>query len=97
MTNLNDPHELEQEAEEITLPGGGEGGVDRPEPPGFIDPAVRGSETAAEPVPQDDADRDHRRAARERVAVRHRIACARPDGLTARTIKHSLRDARSCL
>jgi hypothetical protein len=56
MTNLNDPHELEQEAEEITLPGGGEGGVDRPQPPGFIDPAVRGSETAAEPVPQDDAE-----------------------------------------
>ena len=56
MSNLNDPHELEQEAEEVTLPGGGEGGVDRPAPPGRIDPAARGSETAAEPVPQDNAE-----------------------------------------
>jgi hypothetical protein len=56
MSNLNDPHELEQEAEEVTLPGGGDRGVDRPEPPGYIDPAARGSESAAEPVPQDDAE-----------------------------------------
>ena len=56
MSNLNDPHELEQEAQEITLPRGDDRGVDRPEPPGHIDPAVRGSESAAEPLPQDDAE-----------------------------------------
>jgi hypothetical protein len=58
MSNLNNPHELEQEADEITIPqgGGDTGGVDRPEPPGYVDPAVRGSETAAEPPPQDDAE-----------------------------------------
>jgi hypothetical protein len=57
MSNLNNPHELEQEAEEITLPVGQDtGGVDRPERPGYVDPAVRGSETAAEPLPQDDAE-----------------------------------------
>jgi len=28
MSNLNDPHELEQEAAEITLPEGQDGGVD---------------------------------------------------------------------
>jgi hypothetical protein len=57
MSNLNDPHELEQEADEITIPQGADtGGVDRPEPPGYIDPAVRGSETAAEPLPQEDAE-----------------------------------------
>ena len=33
MSNLNDPHELEREAAEITLPEGRDGGVDRPEPP----------------------------------------------------------------
>lgn len=56
MSNLNDPHELEQEAQEVTLPGGRDGGVDRPEPPGYVDPAARGSESAAEPPPQDDAE-----------------------------------------
>jgi hypothetical protein len=57
MSNVNDPHELEQEAAEITIPQGADtGGVDRPEPPGYVDPAVRGSETAAEPPPQDDAE-----------------------------------------
>lgn len=45
------------QAEEITLPqNGGTGGVDRPSPPGFVDPAVRGSESAAEPLPQDNAE-----------------------------------------
>jgi hypothetical protein len=44
MSNLNDPRELEREAEEITLPEGRDGGVDRPEPPGYVDPAARGSE-----------------------------------------------------
>jgi hypothetical protein len=48
MSNLNDPHELEDEAAEITLPGGGDRGVDRPEPAGYVDPAARGSEEAAE-------------------------------------------------
>ena len=57
MSNLNNPHELEQEAEEVTIPEGHDtGGVDRPAPPGYIDPAVRGSESAAEPIPQDNAE-----------------------------------------
>jgi hypothetical protein len=45
------------DASEVTLPEGGEGGVDRPAPPGFHDPAERGSETAAETPPQEDAER----------------------------------------
>jgi hypothetical protein len=56
MSNLNDPHELEQEAAEVTLPGGGDRGVDRPDPPGYVDPASRGSDQAAEPPPQADAE-----------------------------------------
>jgi hypothetical protein len=57
MSNLNNPHELEKEADEITIPEGQDtGGVDRPEPAGYIDPAVRGSESAAEPIPQDNAE-----------------------------------------
>jgi hypothetical protein len=56
MSNLNNPHKLEQESDEITIPEGQDtGGVDRPDAPGYIDPAVRGSESAAEPIPQDDA------------------------------------------
>ena len=56
MSNLNNPHELEQQADEITIPEGADtGGVDRPSH-GEIDPAVRGSETAAEPLPEDDAE-----------------------------------------
>ena len=56
MSNLNDPDALEQQADEITLPAtGGTGGVDRPAD-GRIDPAVRGSETAAETPAQDDAE-----------------------------------------
>jgi hypothetical protein len=57
MSNLNDPHELEQEAAEVTLPQGRDGGVDRPERPGQVDPAARGSEEAAEPPPEADAER----------------------------------------
>lgn len=52
MSNLNNPSELEDEADEITIPSGLEGRDER----GGIDPAVRGSETAAEPLPQDDAE-----------------------------------------
>ena len=55
MSNLNDPHELEQESDEITIPEGQEtAGDDRPD--GYLDPAVRGSESAAEPIPQDNAE-----------------------------------------
>ena len=57
MSNLNNPHELEQAAEEITVQETqGTGGPDRPAPPGYVDPASRGSEAAAEPIPQDDAE-----------------------------------------
>ena len=55
MSNLNNPHELEQEADEITLPEGPETARDD-RPDGYIDPAARGSESAAEPIPQDDAE-----------------------------------------
>ena len=83
MSNLNNPHELEQEAEEITLPEGGEGGVDRPEQPGYVDPAARGSESAAEPPPQDDAERLES-ALRDgagflRIADEHSVARAREE------------------
>jgi hypothetical protein len=55
MSNLNNPRELAQESDEITIPDGqGATGDDRA--PGYIDPAVRGSESAAEPIPQDDAE-----------------------------------------
>ena len=55
MTNLNNPHELEQEADEITIPDGrGNAADDRPD--GYLDPAIRGSESAAEPIPQDNAE-----------------------------------------
>lgn len=54
MSNLNNPHELEQEADEITIPEGQRTGDDRPE--NYVDPAVRGSESAAEPIPQDNAE-----------------------------------------
>ena len=54
---MTDPRELSETAAEITVqPTQGTGGPDRPSPPGFIDPAVRGSETAAEPLPQDNAE-----------------------------------------
>lgn len=54
---MSDPTELEHDAEEITIPQtAGTGGVDRPAPPGRIDPAARGSESAAEPIPQDNAE-----------------------------------------
>jgi hypothetical protein len=52
MSNLNNPSELEAEAEEVTIPSGLSGRDDD----GGLDPAVRGSETAAEPLPQDDAE-----------------------------------------
>jgi hypothetical protein len=54
MSHLNNPHELEQEADEITIPDGQDGADDRPAD--YIDPAVRGSESAAEPIPQDNAE-----------------------------------------
>lgn len=57
MSNLSDPDELAESAAEITVDETqGTGGVDRPTPPGTLDPAVRGSETAAEPLPQDNAE-----------------------------------------
>jgi hypothetical protein len=57
MSNLNNPHELEQESDEVTIPEGQDtGGVDRPAAPGHMDPAIRGSESAAEPIPQDNAE-----------------------------------------
>jgi hypothetical protein len=49
------PSELEKQAAEVTIPQtDGTGGVDRPSDQ--LDPAVRGSETAAEPLPQDNAE-----------------------------------------
>ena len=54
MSNLNNPHELEQEADEITIPEGQDTSDDRPE--NYMDPAIRGSESAAEPIPQDNAE-----------------------------------------
>jgi hypothetical protein len=57
MSNLSDPDELTESAAEITVDDTqGTGGVDRPTPAGTLDPAVRGSEAAAEPLPQDDAE-----------------------------------------
>ena len=57
MSNLNDPGELVERAQETTIQETeGTGGPDRPTPPGHLDPAVRGSESAAEPLPQDDAE-----------------------------------------
>ena len=41
---------------EITWPDDRQGGVDRPSPPGYTDPAARGSEKAAKPPPQEDAE-----------------------------------------
>jgi hypothetical protein len=57
MSNLSDPGELVERAQETTIQETqGTGGPDRPTPPGHLDPAVRGSETAAEPLPQDNAE-----------------------------------------
>ncbi len=57
MSNLSNPEELAERAQETTIQETqGTGGPDRPSPPGFLDPAVRGSETAAEPLPQDNAE-----------------------------------------
>ncbi len=57
MSNLNNPEELAEQAQEVTVQETqGTGGPDRPAPPGYIDPAVRGSESAAEPIPQDNAE-----------------------------------------
>jgi hypothetical protein len=57
MSNLSDPDELTESAAEITLPETqGTGSPDRSSPPGTLDPSVRGSETAAEPLPQDNAE-----------------------------------------
>lgn len=55
MSNLNNPHELEQDSDEITIPEGPATAADD-RPDGYIDPAVRGSESAAEPIPQDNAE-----------------------------------------
>ena len=55
MSNLSDPDELAESAAEITVQGTqGTGGPDRPAK--TLDPSVRGSETAAEPLPQDNAE-----------------------------------------
>jgi hypothetical protein len=57
MSNLNNPEELAKQAEEVTVQENqGTGGPDRPAPPGHLDPAIRGSESAAEPIPQDNAE-----------------------------------------
>jgi hypothetical protein len=83
MSNLNNPHELEQEADEITIPRGADtGGVDRPSH-GETDPASRGSETAAEPPPEDDAE-ELEAALREgagflRIADEHAVQRARQE------------------
>lgn len=52
---MTDPTQLEKDAAEVTIPEtAGTGGVDRPSHQ--LDPSVRGSETAAEPLPQDNAE-----------------------------------------
>ena len=57
MSNLTDPEELAERAQETTIQETqGTGGPDRPAPPGHLDPAVRGSESAAEPIPHDNAE-----------------------------------------
>ena len=58
MSNLNNPEELAERAQETTIQETqGTGGPDRPSPPGFVDPAARGSETAAETPPHEDAEK----------------------------------------
>ena len=52
---MTDPSELEQQAEEITVPERDAVGADDPLPPGG-DPAARGSEHAADPPPMADAE-----------------------------------------
>ena len=44
------------EGAEITWPDDRQGGVDRPSPPGYRDPAAKGSVEAAKPPPQEDAE-----------------------------------------
>jgi hypothetical protein len=83
MSNLNDPNELERDAAEITLPEGRDGGVDRPDRPGYVDPASRGSQEAAEPPPEADAEQLES-ALREgagflRIADEHSVARAREE------------------
>ena len=57
MSDLSNPDELAERAQETVIQETpGTGGPDRPAPPGRLDPAVRGSESAAEPIPQDDAE-----------------------------------------
>lgn len=54
---MTDPSQPADQAEEITVPQtDGTGGVDRPSPPGYHDPAERGSERAAQPPPNRDAE-----------------------------------------
>jgi hypothetical protein len=56
MSNLSNPEELAEQAKEITVQETqGTGGPDRPAH-GRVDPASRGSETAAETPPQEDAE-----------------------------------------
>jgi hypothetical protein len=56
MSNLNDPQELAERAQETTVQETqGTGGPDRPAN-GRTDPAARGSETAAETPPHADAE-----------------------------------------
>lgn len=81
MSNLNNPEELAERAQETTIQETqGTGGPDRPAN-GRMDPAVRGSETAAETPPQDNAEQLES-ALREgagflRIADEHAVARAR--------------------
>jgi hypothetical protein len=82
MSNLSNPDELRERAAETTIQETqGQGGVDRPSPPGYVDPASRGSEAAAEPPPEDDAE-ELESALREgagflRIADEHSVARAK--------------------
>lgn len=54
---MTKPNEQEDQAADVTLPQyDGTGGGDWSVKPGTMDPSVRGSETAAETVPQDNAE-----------------------------------------
>lgn len=82
MSNLNDPEELAERAQETTiLQTQGTGGPDRPAPSGRTDPSARGSEAAAKPVPMDNAEQLES-ALREgagflRIADEHSVARAK--------------------
>jgi hypothetical protein len=82
MSNLNNPEELAERAQETTIQETqGTGGPDRPAPPGRTDPAAHGSEAAAKPVPMDNAEQLES-ALREgagflRIADEHSVARAK--------------------